>query len=311
MVLVPAGKFIMGSKTGNPDEKPQRTVYLDAFYIDSYEVTNAEYQAFAKATNHPEPMGTGFVDNKFMSGFRPWQDSRFNRSNQPVSCVGWDDAVAYAKWAGKRLPTEAEWEKAARGTDGRTFPWSDFWEPNYCNSVIINGKTRSKSLYEFYNAVFIGDQLPAVVARKTTLPGGSFAFGKSPYGCYDMAGNVAEWVADYYSPNYYATAPNQNPKGPNEGQMRVIRGGGFNVGEKGVMCSARQHDDPRYWTITLGFRCAMDAPQAAPAPKPSPTKAKAQPPKAAAPKTPPAVKEKKAPAPAAKPAPAPSSTQKK
>jgi formylglycine-generating enzyme required for sulfatase activity len=316
MVLVPAGEFLMGANDGNRDEAPQRKVYVDAFYIDKYEVTNAEYQAFCTATNHAEPMGTGFVAGKFDAGFRPWTDSRFNMPNQPVVCVGWKDAAEYAKWAGKRLPTEAEWEKAARGADGRMYPWGFSWEPDYCNSIVINNKCRIKSLGQLYNLMFIGDQPAAEVAQKATMPVGAFREGRSPYGCYDMAGNVAEWAADYYDANYYIQAPNRNPLGPAEAKDHVIRGGGFNLGEFALRCSARDHEDPKYWTIYVGFRCAMTPAEAGqPAPPPPPKKgAKPAPgPKAsvapappakpgAAPPAPPPAPPKAPPAPAAKPA---------
>ncbi len=309
MVYVPAGKFIMGNYRGDAGEQPQRTVYLSAYYIDKDEVTNAEYEAFVKATKHPEPMGIGNIDGKFVADFRPWRDSRFNKPNQPVVCVGWDDAAAYAKWAGKRLPTEAEWEKAARGVDGRLYPWGDFWEPEYCNSMAINSKTKTTNFLEFYNKIFIGDPLPSMTGRQTPLPVGSFPSGRSPYGCYDMAGNVAEWVADYFDAKYYLSAPDRNPLGPSQGTQRVIRGGGFNNPEHVLRCSARLREDVRYWSINVGFRCALTAPEA-PEPKPAPPKPekapKAPDKKTTAPTPPakPAPVEKKAVTPAPPPAPA-------
>ena len=126
MVLIPTGEFEMGSNDGDDDEKPVHTVFVDAFYIDIYEVTNAQYKKFVEATGHREPKGYGFVDGEVKDDFEPWKSPDFNGDNQPVVCVSWHDAMAYAQWAGKRLPTEAEWEKAARGgLKGKRYPWGD------------------------------------------------------------------------------------------------------------------------------------------------------------------------------------------
>ncbi len=164
MVFVPAGEFIMGSSTADlyhaaeVDEWPQRHVWVDDYYIDVHEVTNAQYKVFIDSM-HVEPPPR-WVDGNYGIG----------EDGLPVASVTWYDAVAYAKFVGKRLPTEAEWEKAARGTDGRRYPWGDDFDPHRCNN---------------------GDR---------PLPIQSFPGETSPYGCYDMAGNVAEWVADWYAP---------------------------------------------------------------------------------------------------------------
>jgi len=155
MVLVPAGEFVMGSEAG-PSERPVRRVFLDAYYIDTYEVTNGLYGKFLQATRRHEP--------------RYWKDARVNDPNQPVVGVTWYDAEAYCHWSGKRLPTEAEWEKAARGTDGRISPWGNQWDS--ARASTSDGGSGKLS------------------------PVGSYEAGKSPYGAYDMAGNVWEWVAD-------------------------------------------------------------------------------------------------------------------
>ena len=172
MVLVPAGEFVMGSENGESYEKPVRRVILDAYYIDAYEVTNALYGKFLQVTRHREPI--------------LWNDAKFNGPNQPVVGVSCDDAEAYCRWAGRRLPTEAEWEKAARGTDGRIYPWGNQWD-----------RTRANT--------FIGGP-----GRPT--PVGSYEADKSPYGAYDMAGNVQEWVADWYEKMTTGLAPAATPK---------------------------------------------------------------------------------------------------
>ena len=200
MVLVPAGEFIMGSEEGDADEKPRHRVYLDAFYIDKYEVTNARFQQFVQATGHrtqAEREGSGYTGDKsgLVDGAN-WRAPRGPGSSiagleqHPVVSVSQEDAKAYCTWAGKRLPTEAEWEKAARGTDGRTYPWGNQFDSTKGN---FDGK------------------------NKGTVPVGTYEGGKSPYGAYDMAGNVWEWVADWYGENYYKNSPARNPQGPASG----------------------------------------------------------------------------------------------
>jgi sulfatase modifying factor 1 len=189
MVLIPAGDFQMGSNDSD-DEKPVHTVYLDAFYIDIYEVTNAQYKKFMDATKYKEP--------------NYWNDSKFNAPNHPVVGVRWNDAVAYTKWAGKRLPTEAEWEKAARGgLVGKKYPWGDNLTHDDANYSGTGGKDKWVN----------------------TSPVGSFA--PNGYGLYDMAGNVWEWCADWYDSKYYASSPKSNPKGPSSGERAVLRGGSW------------------------------------------------------------------------------------
>ena len=176
MVSIPAGEFTMGSQDGDPDERPAHKVHVNAFSMDVYEVTVGQYADFLQATGFNSPL-----DWKTMN--QPAHQKR------PVANVDWADAAAYCKWAGKRLPTEAEWEKAARGTDGRLYPWgNDPPTPLHANY----GKTGSHN----YGAL-------ALV--------GTLEDGKSPYGIYDMAGNVWEWVSDWYDNDYYKNSPQQNP----------------------------------------------------------------------------------------------------
>ncbi|MBI4489944.1 MAG: formylglycine-generating enzyme family protein [Deltaproteobacteria bacterium] len=221
MVPIPAGEFWMGSNDGRENEKPRRRVYLDAFYIDKYEVTNSQYEKFMKATGQGAP--------------EYWNDPASYGFQQPVVGVSWYDAEAYCTWAGKRLPTEAEWEKAARGTDGRKYPWGNE-EPD-----------REKANY----------YLLVRIIFTWTVPVGSYPKGVSPYGIHDMAGNVWEWVADLYDETYYQRAPERNPKGPNSGQKRVVRGGAWPVPfQIDLRSSYRLAENPTYRHYYLGFRCA-------------------------------------------------------
>ncbi|MER3423189.1 MAG: formylglycine-generating enzyme family protein, partial [Nitrospiraceae bacterium] len=206
MVLVPAGSFPMGvpkgDRDGGRDEYPRHEIFLGAYYIDKYEVTNGRYLEFVKATGHRIPQNPKSPSRTL------WKGDQIPESiaDRPVINVDWYDADAYCRWAGKRLPTEAEWEKAARGTDDRRFPW---------------GNTEPTHKHLNYNQQWQGE--------KTLMPVGSYEAGKSPYGAYDMAGNVWEWVADWYDPLYYEKSPAKNPKGPESGTAKVLRSSGWSV----------------------------------------------------------------------------------
>ena len=193
MVSIPAGPFIRGTDQGGFDEHPQRTLVLDAFAIDRYEVTNFQYQQFVDATGHRKS-GPPARYAKNMS--------KMQGINQPVVYVSWEDAEAYCHWKGKRLPTEAEWEKAMRGTDGRLWPWGNVEQPNGANWARVQD----------------GHDVAASVGTVLT--------DKSPYGVMDGAGNVMEWVADWYAERYFEEAPERNPPSPDHGVFRVLRGGG-------------------------------------------------------------------------------------
>jgi len=198
LIYVPAGEFLMGSADSDPDadayrdEKPQHRVYLDGYWIDKTEVTNAMYAkcvqagACAASRNTSSPARSSYYGN-------PAYD------NYPVVYISWNDAQEYCAWVGRRLPTEAEWEKAARGTDGRRYPWGNDWDA---------GKLNSRD-----------------AGPKDTTAVGSYPAGASPYGALDMAGNVWEWVADWSGGTYYAGSPAKNPTGPSSGTYRVVRGG--------------------------------------------------------------------------------------
>ena len=211
MITIPAGKFIMGSDDGQDNEKPAHTVYLDTYQIGKYEVTVAQYRKFCSATGKKMPKANEC----------DWT---------PVVNVTWFDAEAYCKWAGGRLPTEAEWEKAAKGTDGRTYPWGDRWDKNKCANHALN--------------------------LTSTAPVGSYPAGASPYGCMDMAGNVWEWCADWYGPGYYRTSPSRNPRGSSKGSSRVLRGGGWNPSDSDNRCACRYGSGPDLYGSYCGFRLA-------------------------------------------------------
>ena len=229
MVLVPAGEFTMGSPdgVGEKEEHPQHTVDLDAFYIDQYEVTTEQYAQFMSATGHSAPEFWDQVDSS--------RDGK-----KPVIGINWDDAQTYCDWAGKRLPTEAEWEKAARGTDQRTYPWGD---TNLDSRIANFGKDWDSEVY--------AERLKAV---------GSYERGKSPYGAYDMVGNVSEWGADWYDKDYYGKSPQKNPHGPSSGVLKVLRGGSWLDSPTYLRSALRYWFNPAYRYANIGVRCAQDAP---------------------------------------------------
>ncbi len=237
MVLVPEGVFPMGvpsgARDGGVDERPNHDVFLDTFYIDKYEVTNGRYLQFVTETGHRTPQHPTDPSKGL------WQGNIMPESivDLPVINVDWYDADAYCKWAEKRLPTEAEWEKAAKGPNDWRFPWGDV-EPtdkhlNY-NQVTWRGET-------------------------TLVPVGIYEAGKSPYGAYDMAGNVWEWVADWYDSQYYSKSPDRNPKGPQAGGYKVLRSSGWQGETPQARIFTRIMSKPLDRNHSTGFRCAKDA----------------------------------------------------
>jgi formylglycine-generating enzyme required for sulfatase activity len=239
MVYVPAKEFIMGSSNAQVDialalcneylggcqqnwfsgEQPQHPVSLDTFYIDKTEVTNAQYRACVKAGACDAPSDTIYYDDP-------------NYAQHPVVYVSWNDADAYCRWAGKRLPTEAEWEKAARGNDWRTYPWGEGIDCDHAQYGECGGQT---------------------------VPVGSKPTGASPYGALDMAGNVWEWVSDWYAPDYYSQSPRYNPPGPDSGQERVLRGGSWDNVPHLLRGANRAWRGPDYRSYSVGFRCVRPA----------------------------------------------------
>ncbi|MDD5773670.1 MAG: formylglycine-generating enzyme family protein [bacterium] len=219
MILIPAGEFVMGYDSGNSDENPVHKVNLSAYYIDKYEVNNREYQKFVRETDYPPPEIWNSKEYKI-----------FSKPDKPVVGVSWEDAYNYASWAGKRLPTEAEWEKACRGDSSLLYPWGD--------------KKPDKSLGNFCS-----DKTEDVK---------SFPEGVSPYGVYNMLGNVWEWCNDWYDENYYKDSVYQNPSGPKITGRRVLRGGSFLCSLDILRATLRGYADPKDKTIYCGFRCAKD-----------------------------------------------------
>ena len=251
MVYVPAGEFLMGSgeddRDAYDDEKPPRKIYLDAFWIDLHPVTNAMFKRFVKETGYQTeaekkgmswavlPKGMGFFSDPEpgINWQHPYglESDLSGKEDHPVVQVSWNDAQVYCQWAGRRLPTEAEWEKAARGTDGSIYPWG-------------NAAPNDKLLNFNWN---VGD----------TTPVGKYPDGASPYGALDMAGNVWEWIADWYDENYYKDAPTRNPTGPISGQYRALRGGSwFNDDARVVRAGNRNWVNPALAYYFGSFRCA-------------------------------------------------------
>ena len=228
MVCVPAGEFWMGAAQGDgqaeDDERPGRMVFLDAYWIDRFEVTNSQYQACVNANGCSSPGASGSMTRGSYYGNPSF-------ANYPVIYVDWYQANAYCEWAGERLPSEAQWEKAARGTDGRIYPWGN----EAPNSSLANSKGA------------VGD----------TLSADSNPNGKSPYGAYNMAGNVWEWVVDWHSASYYQSSPANNPTGPASGSHRVIRGGSWSFGDWNLRASNRGMDSSSGRYDNLGFRCIL------------------------------------------------------
>jgi serine/threonine-protein kinase len=263
MVYVPEGEFTMGSDSGDSNEEPEHTVALDDFWIDQTEVTNAMFQVFVDATGYTTDSGQlgqslawqagqwlPAAQKWLMMGGADWQHPHGPSTNldgldaHPVVQVSWNDAFAYCHWAGARLPTEAEWEKAARGTDGRTYPWgSGSPSGEQANSADMN-----------LDAIWASKGLDD--GFQFTSPVGNYPAGASPYGAYDMAGNASEWVADLYAFDYYASSPHSNPTGPDTGLLRVMRGGQWSFTADGLRSSARLAQPPKYSIDYSGFRCA-------------------------------------------------------
>ena len=254
MVYIPAGEFQMGCDPAHNGgyscsscELPLHTVYLDAFYIDRYEVTHDQYRECVEAGACRQPVNNYFYVLR-------------DHGDHPVNAISQYQAAAYCRWRGERLPTEAEWEKAARGTDGRLFPWGNEFDPSrmnlcdrYCPQEWADADTNDGWI--------------------ATAPVDDYPSGVSPYGVYNMSGNVWEWTADWYEEGYYAHSPTENPTGPDHGAELVARGGGFFTSPGGSAATSRTHD---YWTspprhkFTVGVRCALDGPPDAIDPNPLP-----------------------------------------
>lgn len=228
LVHVPAGVFWRGSEISEPqsrsDEKPKQAIYLDEFWIDLSEVTNSMYAGCVREGVCDMPSQSSSQRNLFYFGREAFNE-------YPVIYVSWSDADRYCRWAGRRLPSEAEWEKAARGVDGRIYPWGN----EYASGLLANFDSQ------------VGD----------TTRTGSYPGGASPYGVLDMAGNVAEWVADWFDPNYYLSAAVINPLGPEQGEFRVQRGGSWLSQTHVIRTAYRLWNYPDSSFEGIGFRCAV------------------------------------------------------
>lgn len=248
-ISVPSGEFTMGSLPTDPhaqvDEQPQHAVYLDVYEIGKYEITNAQYLAFMDAGGYDSsaywtPEGWTWRTTYSITEPYWWSEGEYNSGtafpHYPVVGVSWHEVHAFCQWIGGRLPTEAEWEKAARGTDPTNYwPWGSTWDPSKCNS--------------YYN------EEPDTFVY--TSPVGYFSAGQSPYGIYDMAGNVWEWVNDWYQADYYSVTLYSNPVGPDTGAFRVFRGGGWgNIGNYLCRTADRRYHDPVGCNMVIGFRPA-------------------------------------------------------
>jgi eukaryotic-like serine/threonine-protein kinase len=227
MVYVPAGPFTMGYNGGYPDEGPEHTVSLNAYWIDQTEVTNGAYEkcVVAGVCKRPSRNTSNGIDVYYNNA---------QYGNFPVIFMNWDQAQTYCTWAGGRLPSEAEWEKAARGTDGRLYPWGN----NPPDETLLNFDSHIWDVTEV-------DAYPA---------------GASPYGALDMAGNVWEWTADWYGSKYYSQSPAENPTGPDTGTKKVLKGGSWNFDAPGARASYRLSKEPAFIYADIGFRCVQAAP---------------------------------------------------
>ena len=251
MVLIPAGEFQMGNRwedaAENPnrwkgyfkDQQPVHTVYVNAFYMDIYEVTNAQYQKFLEAAKDWDHNWELSRYDKPYEVHKPaefFDKPEYNQPNQPVVGLAWKSTRDYCKWVGKRLPTEAEWEKAARGgLEGKRYPWGDSINPERANYGHNIGKA---------------------------TPVGSYS-PENNYGLHDMMGNVSEWCADWYSPDYYQNSPKRNPTGAasgGPGEFRVARGGHYGLGAEWFSCASRRFSSEGVRT-NFGFRCAKSVPR--------------------------------------------------
>lgn len=228
MINIPSGTFIRGSAKGEGrlDEQPKRKIYLDSFAIDKYEVSNGRYITFLGETLHKPPLNV-YGDGPL--------SSEAGIDDLPVVQVTWHDAVDYCFWAGKRLPTEAEWEKSARGDDDRLYPWG--------NELPTADRAQFDREWD---------------GKKTFQTVDSLSMGQSASGIYHLSGNVREWTQDWYNDEYYVNSPNRNPRGPEKGILKVIRGGSWRSFDSDLRVPSRGKGGFALKTHGIGFRCAKD-----------------------------------------------------
>lgn len=245
MVLIPAGSFPRGMEGEEFDEQPVREIYLDAYLIDKYEVTAAQWNEYQQDTGAMLPEWT--------------LQSGQSRRDHPIVFVTWQDAHDFCEWAGKRLPSEAEWERAARCDDGRKYPWGDgldAFRANFFESFDPYERSVGTILATTPVGFFDGSLRDGFQTRS----------GASPFGVHDMVGNVWEWTNDWYHSSYYADGPTENPTGPEIGVVKSVRGGSYAVDASHVRPTYRARDDPILKGPEVGFRCASDVPQTAVSP---------------------------------------------
>jgi formylglycine-generating enzyme required for sulfatase activity len=274
MVQIPAGEYWMGrthmwlldelsmNLTPRLDDQPVHRIYIDSFLMDKYEVTNERYVKFVEATGHRKPFH--WIGGKVPAG----------KENLPVYNVSWDDAESYCKWAGKRLPTEAEWERAARGgVEFTMYPWGDELAPGgrrgpqIVDGVVVDAEPEPGGVTATPPAANPAPRpaggrggAPGAAKRATyALPTGPTKVGSyepNAFGLFDMTGNVWEWVNDWYNRTYYSVSPEKNPPGPESGMYKVIRGGSWSDGDDRVLgLNFRNFTDPELRTSSIGFRC--------------------------------------------------------
>ena len=218
-IYIPAGEFVMGNGNDLRTDNPQHRIYLDAYWMDEMEITNAMYAKCLEAGKCTHP-----ANYDAFYGIWAYRD-------YPVVYVNWFQADQYCRWGGRSLPTEAQWEKAARGTDGRRYPWGD----QTPNPRLVN-----------FNLTLIGEPVPVF----------RYPLGASPYGVLNMAGNVREWIADWYDENYYQSSPYANPKGPATGTQRLLRSGSYAEDQQQISVYTRFKHEPDSAGLSRGFRCA-------------------------------------------------------
>ncbi len=233
MILIPAGEFVMGAKDDDTDakanEKPAHKVYLDSYYIYKHEVTYRQFKKFLDSTGY-KPLGN------WSRGDKP------ERQDHPVMYITYPDAVEYCKWAKVDLPTEAQWEKAARGSYGRKYPWGNDWDPEKCNNIELTDKDIMAKMADIHN-------------KRGTVPVGSIPGDISPYGVMDMGGNINEWCRDWYKSGYYKKSPANNPSGPQKGTEKSTRGGAWSMGSKRCRATSRWSGSVESDLDDYGFRC--------------------------------------------------------
>ncbi|MCE5322312.1 formylglycine-generating enzyme family protein [bacterium] len=252
MIWIPAGSFVMGNNGSEgysyADEVPQHAVNLSGYYIGKYEVTRGEYRKFMDAGGYSNPdywSSDGWkwkrdrTQPQYWDAVEDWETGSFTQTDShPVTGISYYEAEAFCKWAGGHLPTEAQWEKAARwtGDHPNVYPWGDEWDAEKCNNT--NDHNMAGGGY----------------GKCQSAPVGSYPDGASPHGCLDMAGNVWEWCSDWYGNKYYHQSPTDDPQGPETGSYRVLRGGGWREGGYGMRCAYRRSEVPYNGWFDLGFR---------------------------------------------------------